>query len=153
MKTILGLLFVLISVTAFGQVEQYPQSDEEVNTKAINPAPKNTYKILVKNKLTAAENFEIVGRTLVENDFVIDIKDKEFMTIKTAAKNIDKTTRGLRLLFSMRDHEISITGQGTLASFSQTIRKGQGGSYLRLCFERMCDFATKLGSDLKYVTY
>ena len=152
MKTILGLLFILISVTAQAQVEKYPQSDEEVNTKTIIQAPKKTYKILVKNKLTATENFELVGRTLAENDFVIEIKDKEFKTIKTAAKNIGKTTKGYRLIFSMRDHEISVTGQATLASFSIIVKKGQGGSFIQLCFARMQEFALKLGADLVYIT-
>lgn len=161
MKTFFALMIVFFVFSGYAQKpvqkekaqdDAYYDSADNKDSKSGNLAPKKTYEIVVKNELTADQNFTLVGQTLADNDFVIDVKDKEFKTIKTASKNLDNTARGLRLIFSIRDHEISITGQGTVASFSQPVIMGQGGSFIQKCFAKMQEFAMKLGSNLEYIT-
>ena len=145
MKIFIALLVVS---QAFSSYSQVPGQDHNSGAQA----PKKTYKIVVKNELTADQNFTLVGKSLAENDFMIEVKDKEFKTIRTASKSIDKTARGLRLLFSIRDHEISVTGQATVATFSQIVLKGKGGPFVQLCFEQMQEFAMKLGATVEFIT-
>ena len=135
MKTLTTLILVVLSLQLNAQ-----------------EAPKKTFKLVVKNELTAEQNFNLVGRSLAESDFVIAVKDKEFNIITTSPKNLDNTARGLRLVFSIRDHEISVTGQATVATLSQAVRKGQGGAFVQLCFTKMQEFTVKLGPNLEYVT-
>ena len=153
--------FALLILTTSGYA-QHPKGDktqddvyydggDSRDPKSGKLIPKKTYKILVKNELTADENFKLVGQTLTSNDFVVDVKDKEYRTIKTFPLSMDNTTRGLRLVFIIRDHEISVSGEATLATLSQPVKNRVGGAFLQKCFNRMRDFVLKLGNNLQYV--
>lgn len=153
------LMLVILAAAAYAQHPKGDKTQDDVyydggdsrDPKSGRLIPKKTYKVLVKNELTADENFTLVGQTLTDNDFVIDVKDKEYKTIKTFPLSMDNTTRGLRLVFIIRDHEISVSGQATLATLSQPVKNRVGGAFLQKCFNRMHDFALKLGNNLEYI--
>lgn len=174
MKALLGILLIFaISTDMMAQrkknkaVDDVYETGQVDNTQDLPEAPKKTYRILVKNNLSADENFTLVGRTLAENDFVIDVKDKEFYTIKTAPKNAWKNSGRYLLIFSIKNNLISVTGQanvdmnvgfgigtrvGSEAAFNDIVNKGMKGSFYQVSFSRMQDFAMKLGTELEYIT-
>lgn len=136
-------------------------SDSEIEYEA----PKKAWKIIVKNNLTADENFTLVGQTLADNDFVIDKKDKEFYTIKTVPKEVRKRRSDVYFLtFSIKNNSIAITGQFNTnislnlgyiqseSSYSKITNKGMSDSSYKNSFNAMHSFAFLLGKDLEYVT-
>ena len=148
MKKMVFILAVLLSFSSLAQ-----------------EIPKHTWKIVIKNTLSADENFTLVGRTLAENDYTIDTKDKEFYTIKTSVREIGKSLTGTYYLnFAIKEGSISITGQydaamelnlgGVTAKSSPDKIENIGGrgSCPRISFGKMNDFALKLGSDPEYIT-
>jgi len=150
MKQILTIILVILCLASF----------------ADNPeAPKKARKILVKNDLSSDDNFALVGRTLADNEYVIDKKDKEFFTIKTLARDLGKKRRGIHYLyFVIKQGEISVTGKYYLdisftpdmkideSSFEKITNSGMSGSPQKNAFLTMQDFALLLGTNLKYIT-
>lgn len=144
MKKLL-LLFVLI-----GSIQAIAQE-----------IPKKAYKIIIKNTLTADENFNLVGRTLADNDFTIESKDKEFGMIKTGIKPNGRFSQTFFYTFAIKQNEIAISGQwsvnasmnfgGATAENSFWKIEYTNGEFKRV-FNSMNTFALKLGSDLKYIT-
>ena len=159
MKSILTLMFILVSMTITAQDDVYGPPEKE----GTNQAPKKAWKILIKNNLTADENFTLVGRTLADNDFTIEAKDKEFYTIKTAPREVGKISGRYFLSFSIRDKTISVTGQGTVdisldlggvkaeSAFGKIQNRGMQGLFDKIAFNRMQEFAMLLGKDVEYV--
>lgn len=161
MRTIKSLIIFLMIVCNFSAFAEGKIKD---NDKEIS-APKKTWKILVKNNLSADDNFALVGRTLAENDFTIDKKDKEFYTIKTANKEIGKSISGTYFLtFIIKSNTIAVTGQyntglsldfGSVRSeneFEKIRNIGGRGSWPQKSFMKMHDFALLLGSQVEYIT-
>lgn len=142
MKTLIfGLLF--FSLNCFGQ-----------------DAPKGTNKIIIKDTLTADQNYTLIGRTLAENGYTIESKDKEFGIIKSGPKSALGTRTTYFLTFSIKDNGIVIAGQVNPnlsmqfsgmkiePSYSPIINRG-GGSWGR-AFKEMDGFASLLGGDKSY---
>ena len=97
MKNLILLLLIACNLCEFSEPKEFPHK---------------TYKIIVKNNLSADENFTLTGRTLIDNDYTIAIKDKDFYTIKTAKRELYKSRMGSYFLnFSNKDHSISVTGE------------------------------------------
>jgi len=48
--------------------------------------PKGASKIIINNELSAKDNFDLIVKTLLDNDYFIDIKDPETFIIKTEPK-------------------------------------------------------------------
>lgn len=134
------------------------------NLSAFAEAPKKAWKIVIKNTLTADENFALVGRTLADNDYTIESKDKEFFTIKTGPREVGKISGRYFLSFSIRDKAIAVTGQTNCdvsisiygakseSSFEKISNRGARVSYMGYAFNHMNEFALKLGSDVQYIT-
>jgi len=161
MKSILTLMFILVSMSLIAQDDVYGPTEKKSTTPQ---APKKAWKIIIRNSLTADENFTMVGRTLADNDFTIETKDKEFYTIKTTIRDIKKEAGRYFLSFSVRDNVISITGQAILdvnvsfvsgitkeAAFGKIQNRGMQGSFDKAAFVEMQKFALLLGKDLEYV--
>ena len=160
MKSILTLMFILVSMSLTAQDDVYGPTEK----KGTNQVPKKAWKILVKNNLTADENFTLVGRTLADNDYTIEVKDKEFYTIKTTPRDLAKISGRYFLSFSIRDKVISVTGQAILdmsisfgsgvkseAAFGKIQNRGMLGSFDKIAFTRMQEFALLLGKEVEYV--
>jgi len=98
MKTIITLL-VLLPVVLFAQ-----------------DIPKKTSKIIIHNNLNAEDNFKLVGRTVLQNDYQIEKKDKDFGTIQTERQSYSKPFRlsySWYFDFVISDNKIVLTGKMT----------------------------------------
>ncbi len=150
MKNLILLLLIACNLCAFSEPKEVPHK---------------TYKIIVKNNLSADENFALAGRTLIDNDYTIAIKDKDFYTIKTAKRELYKSRMGSYFLnFSIKDHSISVTGEcfadltlnfGGVRTENSSFKicyKGMNGSLEKDAFIRMADFAKKMGTEFECVT-
>lgn len=148
MKKLIFVLLVVLNISAFGQ-----------------EIPKRAWKIVIKNTLSADENFSLIGRTLADNDYIIESKDKEFGTIKTGIRSAPGNGSGRYFFtFSAREGAIAITGQtnsdisinlgGVRAesAFEKISNRGSKRSYMMKAFVLMNEFALKLGSNQEYIT-
>ncbi|MCX7100083.1 MAG: hypothetical protein NTX38_00945, partial [Methylobacter sp.] len=72
MKSILFLMFTLVSMSLAAQDDVYGPTEKKSDPKSTFQAPKGTWKISIKNDLSVDENFTLVGRTLADNDFIIE---------------------------------------------------------------------------------
>ena len=150
MKNLIFILFIFFNYSTFSKTSDVPRL---------------TYKIIIKNALTADENFNFVGRALIENDYQIETKDKDFYTIKSSPREIYKSRPGSYFLtFAVKNNEIDVTGQfacdidliigvtKTDNSYSKICLRGMSGSIGRDAFIRMSEFAKKLGTEFEYIT-
>ena len=120
--------------------------------------PARTYKIIVRDTLSTEDNFEMVGRTLSENGFTIEAKDKEFYTIKSGNQEFGSGNTYF-MNFALKKNEIIITGQfkinltlqmygvRSVDEFNKIIYTS---GYPKKAFLKMNEFALKLGSFLEY---
>lgn len=169
MKNLILIIFLASNLTAFSQGglfqkknKEASQNEEKYEGKEV---PKRTYKIIVKNELSADDNFTLVGRTLIDNDWTIGSKDKDFYTIKSGSRELYKSGTGSYSLdFAIKNKSISITGTCTVditlnfggaESTNSSYRicyKGMNGSIPKDAFIKMAEFAKKLGTEFDFVT-
>jgi len=134
------------------------------STSIENPS-KKTWKILIKNNKSAEENFTLVGKTILENDFSIDKKDKEFLSIQTTPKSLEKLNATYYLNFAFKDSIIILTGMTKInisinlggvtseSSYDKIINKGMSGSVNKESFNAMLKFAKLIPeSQYEFVT-
>ncbi len=150
MKTYSTLILIIFLLNVFCISAQEP--------------PKGTYKIIIKNNLTKDDNFLKVGQTLIENDFQIANKDKEFYTIGSGKKHINKSDCDCSLDFVIKDSCIIVTGKvysplGAQSGmftykvdFFRIENKGIKSSGYRESFTEMLNIAKLLGGELEYIT-
>lgn len=124
--------------------------------------PNKATKIIIRNDKTASENFDFVAKSLIQNDYSLDSKDKELFLIKTQPKQVNKWTGMYYLNIVTVDNEIRISGQMnsgqevstglvTIASQWEPISfKGLNKSLYKLAFNHMDSFASKLEGTKQY---
>ena len=141
MKTLTLLLFLLFPLAGFTQ----------------NEIPKNSVKILVRNDKTAPDNFTYVKQALADADIEILNQDRDVFQIKTG-KIIFNGNANYSYLFNCKDGKISITGTWTnnLSVNSGMISQEGYTNVIQYTgkqkdiFNKMNDFAKKLGEKLEY---
>lgn len=143
-KRILILILLICSITAQSQI------------------PNKATKIIIQNDKTASENFDYVAKSLIQNDYFLDSKDKELFLIKTQPKQVNKWTGMYYLNIVTVDNQIQISGQMntgqeismdivTIASRWEPISfKGLNKSLYKLAFNHMDSFASKLEGTKQY---
>ena len=72
MKKLLFVLFLLTSILTIAQTIDNP--------------PKKAWKILIKNSNSKEVNFQLIGQTIINNDFSIEKKDVDYLTMETTPK-------------------------------------------------------------------
>ena len=101
MKNLILLSIIVCSLSLFAQ----DNPDNKVGIQI----PKNVWKINIKNSLSSDDNFILISKTLRENNFTIESKDKE--SIKSGIHLVDRTASIFYLNFSIKDGAIVISGQ------------------------------------------
>lgn len=146
MKFLLTLVVVLNSMYSFSQ--GVPQ--------------KGISQLLIKNRLSASENYNLIIKTLSANNYFIESKDIELHYLKTQSKNIEKSPIVYFLNIISKDNEIVISGMfksgielnvGNLTSTDDyetiTFRGARGSIYMK-SFEKMQEFAEKFNFEISY---
>lgn len=97
-KKVITLIIFLTTITAFSQ------------TSTTNLPPKKTWKILIKNSNDKDLNYKLIGQTLVDNDYSIEKKDSDFLTLETSPRVTDGKMSSYFLKFIAKDNLIVLTG-------------------------------------------
>lgn len=152
MKNLILICFVCFVSISFGQ------------SNMMENVPKKTWKIIINNKKDIAENFYLIGEKLIENDFSIEKKDKDFYTIQSSQKNLDKLNVSYYLKFVAKDSAIVLTGMFKMnitlnlgsvtseSSYDNIVNKGMKGSPIKESFIAMLKFAKLFPeSELEFV--
>lgn len=146
-RIVFMFLMLLITVTTVGQI----------NT--IDKPPKKTWKILIKNSKNKESNFQLIGQTIIDNDFSIEKKDFDYLTFETTPKTTDKNTSSYYLKFIAKDNLIVLTGMAksliemnigsvTLNNEYTKIKNiGMNGSITKDQFNSMLKFAKLFSSN------
>lgn len=98
MKRNLIILLFLISFVAVGQ------------TNTFDKPPKKTWKILIKNSNSKEVNYQLIGQTIIDNDFSIEKKDADYLTMETSPKLTEGQTSSYYLKYIAKDNLIIVTG-------------------------------------------
>jgi len=121
--------------------------------------PKGATKIIINNELSAKDNFDLVIKNLLDNDYFIATKDSETFTIKIEPKkpvkghglyymNIRAIDKEIRISGMWKSGiELSLNGVNSTDSYEPIIKRG--GAYIPI-FDNMDNFASKLNSNKKY---
>ncbi|POY34634.1 hypothetical protein C3K47_19290 [Solitalea longa] len=107
----------------------------------------------------------MIGKKLIDNDFSIEKKDKDFFTIQSSPKNLEKLDVSYYLSFVVKDSTIILTGMSkmnininfgavtTESSYDKIINKGMNGSPNKESFNAMLKFAKLFSeSDYEFIT-
>jgi hypothetical protein len=143
-KNIFTFLLLLTTIITIGQI----------NT--IDKPPKKTWKILIKNSNNKEVNFQLIGQTIIDNDFSIEKKDVDYLTMETTPKVTERETSTYYLKFIAKDNLIILTGMGKSRinvsfaniedEYSKIKNVGMNGSIAKDQFNAMLNFA-KLFSE------
>jgi hypothetical protein len=137
MKKLTLVLFLLTSTLSIAQTIDNP--------------PKKTWKILIKNSNNKEVNFQLIGQTIIDNDFSIEKKDVDYLTMETTPKITEGQTSTFYLKLIAKDNLIILTGMGksrvnvSLANIEDEYSKikniGMSGSVAKDQFKAMLNFA------------
>ena len=118
--------------------------------------PKKSSIIIIKNDKTALENYQLIGQTLLANDFQIEDSNKDFFTIKTQPQFHKKKLRGVQYFYNFvgLDKQIKLTGKFNISSldndWSEALFKGMKGSPFKYTFEQMDELAKLFDGEVLY---
>jgi hypothetical protein len=98
MKKLL-ILFVFIPFISFSQ------------KKTDSVVFKGATKIIVKNSLSAEDNYKLAIKTFMDNEYSIDSKDNELFFFKTQVQKIPKSTYSNFFNVKTKEGEIVIEGR------------------------------------------
>ena len=129
-------------------------------------APRGTWKIVVKNNLSADKNDAMTDSIQIAKSFILQSSDTKSNVIKIATKNnFKKKIVTYLYTISVNDKSITITGlfstniavgpkydSITEAKFKRISNKGIKGAIHQETFTKMQSFAGLLGENLEYVT-
>jgi len=150
-------LFIMSSLLVYAK-EIPKDSDKEMN------APKGTWKIVVNNNLSVADNYKLIDNILSKKAIIVYAKDNNNGTMEISIKNIFKEKIVTYLLtLTVRDNTVDISGRYSTnisvgpvydeksdQSFSKISNNGMKGSVKRETFTKMQSFALLLGGNLEY---
>lgn len=131
----------------------------EIDLKAI---PKGAWKLVIHNNKSKEENYQLMGETIMEEDYMIDKAIRDFYVIRTFPQGHKKMGEDYILNFVARDSTIVLTGliitidsddAISLDEYSRIENKGMNGSPHRDCFREMVRVARILagGGEIEYV--
>ena len=122
--------------------------------------PNHTWKIIVKDSLTADQNLVLVSQTLLANDFAIENTDPGSHKIISAIKQLENSSSTYFLEFTVLAGVIEVTGewnanttiyfQGVKSKSTFKPIENRGGRFGEL-FIKMNDFALKMSGSYFYV--
>jgi len=118
--------------------------------------PKKSSTIIINNDKTALENYQLIGQTLLANDFQIEDSNKDFFTVKTQPQFHKKKLRGVQYFYNFvgLDNQIKLTGKFNISNldndWSEAIYKGMKGSPVKYSFEQMNELAKLFKGDILY---
>jgi len=120
---------------------------------------KGSSKIFIKNELSAKDNYTLIVKSLMDNDYFIETKDLETLYIKTQPKPVNKNMGLYYLNIRSLDKQIQISGlfktgiEINFGGVNSTDNYGpiilKGGFY-KVAFENMNNFALKIEGDKTY---
>lgn len=136
MKKVIFVVFLLISSLTIGQT--------------IDKPPKKTSKILIKNSNNKEVNFRMIGQLIMDNDFSIEKKDLDYLTMETTLMVSEGKTSIYYLKFIAKDNLIILTGMGKSRvninfaniedEYSKITNIGMSGSVAKDQFNTMIKF-------------
>jgi len=165
-------IFLILSLLILCSSELLSQVNDDLyyspsNSKSkldLKSIPKGTYKIIINTGKNKSENFQLIGETLLSEDYQIDKANKDFFSITTVPKSHNKLNFSYVFNFIAKDTVIILTGTfkinasinlGSVTSefsYDRIENKGQNGSPIKESFRTMIEFALKL-SDIKYMKF
>lgn len=150
MKKIVYILFVLGSVSAFGQ-----SSD-------INVPPKKASKIIVLVKDTTNLMFDRIVVSLFDKGFPIDNKDEKLKIISTKERPMPKGNMLTKIQARINDtaiiftstialgFQLEILGTKMEQTYDPVTYSGLKGSYMRIAWTELYDIARQFGDKILY---
>jgi len=122
--------------------------------------PNHTWKIVIKDSLSADRNFELVNQTLKTNGFSIESKDLSNKSVRSSMKQIDNSSITYFFKFEIRDGVIEVAGElnpntaiyinGVKTQSTFITIENWGGRFTEV-FNKMNDFALKLRGSHTYI--
>jgi len=124
-----------------------------------NLIPKKANKIVIHTQKTANENFQYFGKYLVQNGFIFENTNKDFLTFKTDSKEV-KSGGGrcwYKMLVSFAQNDINIKiqiglrGAGTNVTWYEWNYASYKGKYQNAVFKDIDPILRKYSEELEYV--
>ena len=122
-----------------------------------NSIPKKANKIVIHTQKTANQNFQYFGKYLVQNGFIFENTDKDFITIKTESKEV-RSGGGIayyKLFVSFIDTDMNIKiklgVQSMLTDLTWMDWNFSGLGYKKAVFKDIDPILRKYSEELEYI--
>ena len=172
-KIILIIVFIFIRLLIFSQetddLYYTPSKSETKSTNEtklgdqIKSVPKGTWKIIVKNSNSKTDNYEFIGKTLIDNNYHFN-GNKDFYSISTDPRLSERENMLYRLQIIAKDSSIILTGSyyfditlesaNAIYKFTPIKNIGQKGSAAWQAFNELFRFAKTIAVNqtMEYIT-
>jgi hypothetical protein len=123
--------------------------------------PRGTFQIVVYNQLSKEENLQKVTQVLLENGFLVPVKDTVYYYIESNRIRMPGFTASYSLHFIVKEKSVTVFGKltdsympNTLSKlvYVQVVNTGSKNSAQRVSFLIMHRIALKIGDNPNFLT-
>lgn len=163
------LCMIALSLLMFSNLQAQLADKVSENSKVIQPEidlkaiPKGAWKLMIHTNKTKEENYQLMGETILEENYMIEKAIRDFYTIRTFPQGYKKMGRDYILNFVSRDTVIVLTGliiNGeadnvvSMPDYARLENRGMSDSPMKECFREMVRIAIIMadGGEIEYVS-
>lgn len=167
MKKILYMIGLSLLMLSSLQAQVVDKVSE--NTKVTQPEidldaiPKGAWKLVIHTHKTREENYQMMGETILEENYLIEKAFRDFHTLRTFPQGKRKMDRDYILNMVAKDSVIVLTGlminpfmDNGASSFNHAKieNRGMNDAPLKACFREMVRLARVMagGGEIEYVS-
>lgn len=129
----------------------------------LDEIPKGAWKLIIHTNKTQEENYQLMGETILEENYLIEKAFRDFYTLRTFPQGKRKMDRDYILNLVAKDSTIVLTGlminpfkvnEVSDLDYAQIENRGMNDAPLKACFREMVRLATIMagGGEIEYVS-
>lgn len=156
------------SLLMFSSIQAQVVNKASDNTKITQPEidldeiPKGAWKLIIHTRKTREENYQLMGETILEENYLIEKAFRDFYTVRTFPQGKRKMDRDYILNLVAKDSTIVLTGlminpfkvnEVSDQDYAKIENRGMNDAPLKACFREMVRLARIMAGDgeIEYV--
>lgn len=167
MKNILCIIALSLGMFSNLQAQVTDKSSEQSKVSQseidLDNIPKKAWKLVIHTNKTQEENYQLMGETVLDENYLIEKAFKDFHTIRTFPQGKRKMDRDYILNLVAKDSTIVLTGlminpfkvnEVSDLDYAKIENRGMNDAPLKSCFREMVRLAWIMAGDgeIEYVS-
>lgn len=167
MKKILYMIGLSLLMFSNLQAQVIDKSSEQIKVSLpeidLDAIPKGAWKLIIHTNKTQEENYQLMGETIMEENYLIEKAFRDFHTLRTFPQGMRKMDRDYILNLVAKDSIIVLTGLiinpyldngASYMDYAKIENRGMNDAPLKACFREMVRLAWIMahGGEIEYVS-